>query len=734
MAIGQRDGRALREELTALRARLADYEELMRAIRAGEVDALFLCQGDDARTLTLGDAGATFRALVEAMSEGAAIVQRDGTLLYCNRQMAAILGKPLESVMGVSLLRFVAPKERAAAARLLVAGHAGPGSGELSMRRPAGGFTPVQWSVSPLDLAGQRGVCVVATDLSEHHRVQEALRSLSLVDELTGLFNRRGFIMHAEQQLKLARRIDGQLLLVFADLDGLKPINDQLGHKAGDTAIRDAADVLRRCFRESDILARLGGDEFAVLATGTDGHAVEVLRQRLHRHIDEHNRSGERPFELSLSVGIIPYDPSEPAPVIELLMRADAAMYENKRGKRRADREAMCPDVPVHAATVGVPQGTPGFSAVPPVGVWEWTREADRVIWSPEVRELLGVAALDGTLQSLVAMLHEDDRKRVIAEARSAFARRVGLVSQFRVVTASGRMRVLASRTHGEYDADGRVSRLLGTLTDIGAASAGSELAQAALDTMDANICVLDGESRIVAVNRGWCDFGLARGAADPASHIGVRYLDVCAADTGPHADLSRQFVAGLERLLAGGETHFELEYPCHGPTEQRWFKVSAIRCEVAGEMRVVVRHQDITDAIVVEDCLSETLHPSDNHVQHARDGIFILQDERIVFVNRACAELLSTAPDRLVGLRFVELLTPGQASLWRQRLEPGAIPAQRRREGRVLLKKHDDVALAALMTVTPTLYNGQPALLGTLHCSASDAEYASASTPASRG
>jgi diguanylate cyclase (GGDEF)-like protein/PAS domain S-box-containing protein len=715
--MGKYEQEARLEEVVALRARVAEHEELMRALHAGEVDALFVGQGEDCRTLTIGEAGSTYRMLVEAMSEGAAIAQQDGTLLYCNRRLASMLERPLEAVIGASLLGFVAPTERADAAHLLANGLTRPGSRELTMQKRAGGFTPVQWSVSPLDLGGRTaGVCVVATDLTERHRVQEALRSLSLHDELTGLFNRRGFITHAEQQLKLARRIDGQLLLVFADLDGLKKINDELGHQAGDDAIRDAAEVLGHSFRESDILARLGGDEFAVLATGTDGHAVDVIYQRLQEYIDAHNARGTRPYRLSLSVGIIPYDPSHPVPVSELLTRADAVMYANKRGKRRNDAPDGCLAIPIQEACAGVPQGACERTGTPLTGVWEWTSDDNRVLWSPEMREVLGITGFEGNLSSFMAVLHADDRKRVMLEAQRALASHRSFESQFRVQTGDGHVRLVASRAHGEYGPDGRVRRLLGTVTDISAFSAARDLAHATLDSMPANICVLDGESRILAVNRGWREFSRTNGASQSADQIGMRYLDICAADDGPQAELSRRFAVGLADVISGRRTSFEQEYPCHSPQTQRWFVASVVRFELAGETRVMVRHQEVTAAVLVEDCLSATLHPDEAPGQQCRDGIFIVQDEHVVFVNQACAQMLSTAADQLLGLRFTDLLAKGQGSRWQACLPTGKGVHRRRSERHMLLRPNSGPLIEVTATVTPTLYNSQPALLGTLH------------------
>lgn len=713
--MGKYEQEARLEEVAALRARAAEHEDLMRAIHAGEVDALFVGHGENCRTLTLGEAGSTYRMLVEAMSEGAAIAQQDGTLLYCNRRLASMLERPLEAVIGASLLGFVPPAERADAARLLANGLARPGSRELTMQKHAGGFTPVQWSVSPLDLGGRTGVCVVATDLTERHRVQEALRSLSLHDELTGLFNRRGFITHAEQQLKLARRIDGQLLIVFADLDGLKQINDELGHQAGDDAIRDAADVLRHSFRESDILARLGGDEFAVLATGTDGHAVDVINQRLQACVDAHNACGTRPCRLSLSVGIIPYDPSRPAPVSELLTRADAAMYANKRKKQHRGPRDACPEIAVVDACVGAPQAA-GDAISPLTGVWEWSSSDNRVRCSPEMAEVLGMEGFDSTLPSLLGLVQAEDCSRVISEARRALEARCSLASQFRVRTADGHLRLVAIRAHGEYDAEGRVGRLLGTLTDISAFSEARDLAQATLDSMPANICVLDGDSRIVSVNRGWREFTRTNGGSDPDEQLGIRYLDICSADDGPQAELSRRFSAGLGDVIAGRRASFEQEYPCHSPQAQRWFIASAVRVELAGELRVMVRHQEVTAAVLVEDCLSSTFRPVDTPGQQAHDGIFIVQNDHVVFVNHACAQMLSTAADQLLGLRFSDLLPAGRASPWQARLPTGEGIHRRRSERHMLLRPAVGAPIEVTATVTPTLFNCRPALLGTLH------------------
>ena len=170
--------------------------------------------------------------------------------------------------------------------------------------------------------------------LQDRERVLEELRTLSISDELTGLYNRRGFYILAEQQIKIARRAGRGMLLASADLDGLKEINDGFGHHEGDRALVDAAQILRESFRESDIIARMGGDEFVILMTEKPDISAQVLLQRVSRNLGVYNRKVTRPYPFSISVGIASFDPKEPISLNELLVRADKSMYETKNSKK----------------------------------------------------------------------------------------------------------------------------------------------------------------------------------------------------------------------------------------------------------------------------------------------------------------------------------------------------------------------------------------------------------------
>jgi two-component system cell cycle response regulator len=170
----------------------------------------------------------------------------------------------------------------------------------------------------------------------ERHRLFSALRSLSLIDDLTGLYNRRGFSDLGEQYLKLARRSGRGVTMVYLDLDRFKTINDSLGHHVGDRALLKVADILRATFRRSDIIARLGGDEFGVLALEAADETSDLLVQRLRERVVDFNRSSPEPYQLSVSIGMARHDDDMRVRLEDMVAEADSAMYREKHGKRAA--------------------------------------------------------------------------------------------------------------------------------------------------------------------------------------------------------------------------------------------------------------------------------------------------------------------------------------------------------------------------------------------------------------
>ncbi len=171
-------------------------------------------------------------------------------------------------------------------------------------------------------------------DITERKRAEAAIQTLSLADELTGLYNRRGFVAFCEQHVNSVHRTNKGLAIVYADLDGLKQINDSFGHKEGDRALTKTAELLKETFRSSDVLGRWGGDEFTVLAALDPEGCVESLVSRLEKKFESYNALNHVPYKLSLSIGVAELKSDGTQSMEDLMARADAAMYENKRRKK----------------------------------------------------------------------------------------------------------------------------------------------------------------------------------------------------------------------------------------------------------------------------------------------------------------------------------------------------------------------------------------------------------------
>jgi len=168
--------------------------------------------------------------------------------------------------------------------------------------------------------------------LEEVQEAKNMLYDASVKDELTALYNRRGFLAFAEEQIKIACSGRRELLVVFADVDGLKAINDRHGHSEGDRALKRTAEVLLAVFRETDLVARLGGDEFAVLALDCSPAGLV----RINAHFEKVLRivnDLDHPWKLSISIGTVHVDSNHQLSITELLSRADKMMYSQKREK-----------------------------------------------------------------------------------------------------------------------------------------------------------------------------------------------------------------------------------------------------------------------------------------------------------------------------------------------------------------------------------------------------------------
>lgn len=295
--------------------------------------------------------GALLESVLDSMADGIIAVTPERTFLHVNRAARSLLGPsfPADSfpkdwrpqIECIYEDGTAMKPEDGALARAIV----GKNTDNLVYRtRPANkpevSGTWISATGRPVrDVNGTVVAAVVSLrDISEQKLQQDQLRAMSMSDEMTGLHNRRGFLMLAEQHARMAQRQGLPFAIVFADLNNLKTINDTLGHDAGDQAIRSVADVLRETFRESDIIARLGGDEFVALLVNTAPVMHDTIATRLRQGLAGHDKHESSGRDLSMSVGISFFDPERPLPLSELMVEADRLMYAKKlhhRGARR---------------------------------------------------------------------------------------------------------------------------------------------------------------------------------------------------------------------------------------------------------------------------------------------------------------------------------------------------------------------------------------------------------------
>jgi diguanylate cyclase (GGDEF)-like protein/PAS domain S-box-containing protein len=276
-----------------------------------------------------------WRVLSEASFEGV-VITRDGRVVDTNANLAAWLGRDQEALRGFDGIELFHPADREH-----VRAQARPGGStlyEARMISKDGAPFFVEVRGRQADIKGQSVRIAVVRDVSERklreaeaQRHAEELRSLSLRDELTHLFNRRGFLEMARQQLRVAARSRRSAALFYCDLNGMKVINDGFGHDVGDRAIAATAKILLVAFRGSDIVARLGGDEFAIFAPECDEAGVTAARARLCQVVDAFNAERGEPFRLSVSVGCAVFDPAQPSELEALMEIADGEMYREKR-------------------------------------------------------------------------------------------------------------------------------------------------------------------------------------------------------------------------------------------------------------------------------------------------------------------------------------------------------------------------------------------------------------------
>ncbi len=288
-----------------------------------------------------------YRDLVEKAGNAIAVNDLSGNFKYFNEKFPELFGYTSEEMTGKTLASVIHPDD---VERVLtyhkerLTGTPVPFNYEFKGIKKNGSTINLDVNVMLL----KEGEIIIGTraylwDVTGRKKTEEELRTMSLIDQLTGLYNRRGFTTLVQQQVDLANRSMKGFFVIYMDIDNMKWINDNLGHHQGDVVLKAAAQVCIKSFRKSDIIGRLGGDEFAVCAIGALKESEGILINRLQKNLTDHNRHQQRDRLLSLSIGVAYYDAQNPATLDELLKQADFMMYEQKKQNQKQKRDAVSP-------------------------------------------------------------------------------------------------------------------------------------------------------------------------------------------------------------------------------------------------------------------------------------------------------------------------------------------------------------------------------------------------------
>jgi len=251
---------------------------------------------------------------------------RERQIIFANKEMEDILGWKHEELVGKTLTTIFSET----AYDLFL---------EAFSRVESGKVAKMQIDTICLCRNGDNVYCIFSLASLGDGRVvitvQDAANGGLTTDQLTGLYNRRAFFSLANHETETAKRFKRDLFVIFIDVDGLKKINDNFGHAAGDQLLQSVAEILRATFRKSDIVARVGGDEFSILALGEPmTGTIEMLMGRLEVMTEQGSRESmdKHGFSISLSSGAVRYDPEN---LFNLALKeADEKMYEKKKTKK----------------------------------------------------------------------------------------------------------------------------------------------------------------------------------------------------------------------------------------------------------------------------------------------------------------------------------------------------------------------------------------------------------------
>ena len=272
-----------------------------------------------------------FKAVVDALNIGVLFIDVDNRIVYCNELGAGVWGRSKEELLGQSVLDCHPVPSRERVGRILEGFRQGKAGGHARMKDRSGRFVEEYYAPVYDEAGSYLGAVLASSDVTAKERARRRLEAMAIKDEQTGLYNRDYFVeVFADCREQLGLRLSS-LALVMADVNGLKAINDRLGHTAGDEVIVNAAELIRNCVRRTDMVFRLGGDEFVVLIHDGDERIATGVYRRIKAACKRWN--DEHP-QLPISLGVGWKVVRDPAEVAKIFADADAAMYLDKKREK----------------------------------------------------------------------------------------------------------------------------------------------------------------------------------------------------------------------------------------------------------------------------------------------------------------------------------------------------------------------------------------------------------------
>jgi len=471
MTTADKSRKELLDENESLRLRLEETEDTLRAIGSGEVDAFVVSGPDGEQVYTLKGAELPYRILVETMNEGAATLASDSTILYCNNRLASMLEIPLEKLTGTRLDTYMAPADLPLFMARLGKCTQDCDTDEITVTTVTGDYVPVLISCSAHELDGNRRISIVVTDLRQKKRNDAIVASERLarsIIEQAGeailVCDEKGRIIRASQvahdlcgKNPLLRFFDELFPLRIVDTGGVFSVTAPF---QGSTFENIEVEFQRGAGQVFNLLLNAGrltcaenriSGSVVTLADITERKRTEVaLREsevRLKSSLQQLQAANEKyqvlNEELQLQGDELQVQNRELTRLWEKSQRDEAALRDSEDQLRLAQINAD-------------------------VGIWDWEPSTGRLVWTPELQALFGLAP--GTIKSYEdwrARVHPDDIARIEAERDAAIANQQSFDLEFRILHSSGQVRWLASKGKGNYSLTGELLRASGVNIDI---------------------------------------------------------------------------------------------------------------------------------------------------------------------------------------------------------------------------------------------------------------------------